>query len=238
MWITLYLLFVFGLVLNSVVFMCLDFLAPKLRYYPVSPYKLKTQYKSYFPCVLFNLVVSLPVFLLLTIDRFLVLSNDDLTPLKFLAEMFFFTLLFEFFFYLTHRILHQRYFFRWIHYKHHEMIDSIGMGAIYCHPVEMFFSNYLPFALPVFLYNGGLLESIYCNILNWFFAKGKDFLQCYSGVHFDTVCIWTLIAGVYIVFSHCGYPFPHKNPKHLWHHRFLNRNYGTLGISDYVFGTL
>lgn len=66
--------------------------------------------------------------------------------------LFLFALVFDVAFTFGHKCLHLPFLFKRIHFKHHEMTtDTIAFGALYCHPLEFVFGNFLPTFLPLLL---------------------------------------------------------------------------------------
>lgn len=49
--------------------------------------------------------------------------------------------LFDTWFYWTHRALHHRYIYRFIHKQHHQFREPTGVAAFYAHPLEDLFVN-------------------------------------------------------------------------------------------------
>lgn len=47
-------------------------------------------------------------------------------------------------FYWSHRLLHHRSIYRFIHKQHHEFRTNIGIAAEYAHPVEVVVANFIP----------------------------------------------------------------------------------------------
>lgn len=119
--------------------------------------------------------------------------------------------LFDVGFYILHRIMHMKYFYKRIHKIHHEWKAPIGIIAIYAHPTEHLITNLLP---PVL--GPALMNSNVCTGLIWF----------------ATVAIST-------VTDHSGYHLPFlKSPEfHNHHHVAFSECFGSCGIMDFIFGT-
>jgi sterol desaturase/sphingolipid hydroxylase (fatty acid hydroxylase superfamily) len=111
------------------------------------------------------------------------------------------------FFYWFHRLLHVPFMFRYVHSKHHEFIEPIGVAALYAHPIEHFLANTFSFICP-FLYIG-------CNYY---------------------IMLGLLFGGSIIpVFYHTK-SFRFFND-HLVHHQLFKYNFGFGGYLDKIFGT-
>ena len=123
-----------------------------------------------------------------------------------------FLLIEETMFFYSHWLLHQRYFYKHIHKKHHEWTAPISYAATYAHPVEHLISNLLPPSV------------------------GPILVNC----HITTMWIWYGSVIVQTLFDHSGYhlPFLPSNEMHDYHHLKFNQNYGTnLGVWDWFHGT-
>ncbi|XP_052281980.1 fatty acid hydroxylase domain-containing protein 2-like isoform X2 [Dreissena polymorpha] len=128
-----------------------------------------------------------------------------------LLEILVFSLVEEFFFYYTHRLLHHPKLYKQIHKRHHEWTAPIGIVSIYAHPLEHLISNVLPPAL------GPLL----------------------MGSHISTTWLWFSLALMSTTIAHCGYHLPLlPSPEaHDYHHLKFNQNFGVLGVLDRLHGT-
>ncbi|XP_067012741.1 fatty acid hydroxylase domain-containing protein 2 isoform X2 [Anabrus simplex] len=128
-----------------------------------------------------------------------------------LAEMAIHILMEEIGFYYSHRLLHSRYLYRYIHKRHHEWTAPIAVTAIYCHPIEHIFSNLLPPFLGVFL----------------------------MGSHVATAWLWFSLAILSTLNAHSGYhlPFFPSPEAHDFHHLKFNNCFGVLGVLDRLHGT-
>jgi sterol desaturase/sphingolipid hydroxylase (fatty acid hydroxylase superfamily) len=228
-WYYFYALFLSCFLTNGMLHFCKDKYTPEKRFYKCDRGFLMNQYKRFCPQIVFNLCLLAP-FTQITMHWFGDFESSLCTWMHFLLEQLFFAFWFETFFYFSHALLHWGPLMNHIHYKHHQMVHSIGLGAVYCHPVEMLVSNYLPFALPILLYHH----------LHWVWPLSLFATWCgipLGKSHVESVVFWTMLAGIYIIFSHNGYPFPHSYPKHLVHHKTKRGNFGTLGLWDWVCGT-
>jgi len=165
--------------------------------------------------VLFNTtIIGIPSYILfwyLASVRGCSFSGPVSTFHWFLFEFVVFILTEEIGFYYTHRLLHHRFFYKYIHKMHHEWTASIGIVSLYAHPLEHFLSNYFPIAL------GPLL----------------------MGSHIGVVWIWFCTALASTTNAHSGYHFPFfPSPEaHDYHHFKFTNNFGVLGILDRLHGT-
>ncbi|XP_046457152.1 fatty acid hydroxylase domain-containing protein 2-like [Daphnia pulex] len=128
-----------------------------------------------------------------------------------LLELAVFIVVEEIVFYYSHRFLHHRRLYKYIHKKHHEWTAPIAVTAIYCHPLEHLLSNIVPPAL------GTIIMSS----------------------HISTCWLWYSMAILRTLNDHSGYhlPFFPSPEAHDFHHLKFNECYGFLGILDYLHGT-
>ncbi|CAG2101437.1 unnamed protein product [Medioppia subpectinata] len=130
---------------------------------------------------------------------------------RFLYQLMFCMVVEEFGFYSTHRLLHLKKLYKYIHYKHHEYTTPTAIASAYCHPFEHIFSNLFP------LYLGPLLLTSHLAFL-WF---------------------WIAFGTLTSVHTHSGFHLPlTASPQfHEYHHSHPNQNFGVSGILDQFFGT-
>ena len=152
--------------------------------------------------------ISLPTLYITSgrIQKVIEASVDD-TFITCISKLFLIINISNLFFYWSHRFLHIPFMFRYVHYKHHEFIEPIGVAALYAHPIEHFISNTLSFILP-FLYVG-------CN--------------------YYIMLMLLACATMITVLYHTKYFFIFND--HLIHHQLFKYNYGFGGYLDKMFGT-
>lgn len=111
-------------------------------------------YKDIYPLVGFNLFVIQPLLTFGSYNLIEVRTDPfDLTEgflmiLSLLSSIICYDVLF----WIIHKILHLGCFYDLIHYKHHELRTTVGIGGIYVHPIEYMFSNFLPAFIGVYLF--------------------------------------------------------------------------------------
>lgn len=114
------------------------------------------------------------------------------------------------FFYLHYLFHKQRYLYKKIHYKHHKWIDPVAVSALYAHPIEVIFCNYMPLIIGFFITH-----------FNFYYAL-------------SFIAIGTINA----LYVHSGYSITcSKKVGHYQHHLIYNKQYGVLGILDILHDT-
>jgi len=166
--------------------------------------------------VLYNqTVVSIPLlycFYLAMQWRGCPVSSSHLPTFQWaVVELAVFSLVEEFCFYYSHRLLHHPRIYKYVHKMHHEWTASIGIIGIYCHPLEHVLSNLFPVVF------GPIL----------------------MGSHLATTWLFFAIALFSTTVAHSGYHFPFlPSPEaHDFHHLKFTQNFGVLGVLDRLHGT-
>lgn len=129
----------------------------------------------------------------------------------------------DFFFYWSHRILHTKQIYPYIHKHHHKYTNVIGIAAENTHPIEFLLGNIFP------THSGVLILG--------------------NRIHLYTNILWIIIRIIKTTESHCGYdfswspfsriPFFCSSDFHNFHHLKYKGNYGSfLIIWDTLCGTV
>lgn len=121
----------------------------------------------------------------------------------------------EILFFYGHWLLHSNYLYGRIHKVHHEFKSPCALAAIYCHPVELVISDFIPLASGIICFNHNLYAA----------------------------AVFTTFAVLGTQTHHCGFRWPwipgHANQPdfHDYHHEKFNCNYGSMGFLDALHGT-
>lgn len=178
--------------------------------------------------VSFNVLVCLPLVIVSNValhnwEVEYSFSMQDLPDTKTLIFSIIFCMICEdFTFHLSHRLLHTRRLYPYIHKIHHQHINTIGIAAEYAHPLEFIFGNALPASV------GPLLLG--------------------SNMHFYTFLLWLLIRLGETIDGHSGYefswspyrlvPFSTSASYHEFHHSHNVGNYSSFfSLWDTVFSS-
>jgi len=138
------------------------------------------------------------------------LTESSVDGFGVIARMIFYAMIGDQWFYWTHRIMHRRWLYTRIHYIHHQWTYPMAISTIYAHPIEHVVCN---------------LGATVIGPLIW-----PTSLFCMT--------VWVMVATFNAVLGHSGLNLPLMSvEKHDLHHRLLNCNYGTFGLSDYAYKT-
>jgi lathosterol oxidase len=157
-------------------------------------------------------------------SKLIYLDHDARGGLYFAATILFDVLLFDLWFYLSHRfLLHSRFGYRYIHIVHHYSVDPTPFARNSVHPVESIL-NGIFHVLPVFLLPHHPLA-----ILIAIQLKGLVGIMGHIGYEI----FWSGFTRHWL-FRYFATPVHH----HLHHARSVKSNYGFLINYDLIFGTL
>ena len=136
----------------------------KLKEKQISNQELKYQYKKILPTVLFNAFIVLPVVTNITEYYITYKTYNTFNLYDSLVSIIIASLSLDFFFYICHYLLHNKYIYKWSHKLHHEFKYPVGMEALYLHWFDLCFGNILPLYLPIFIFKSHLYTIILWNI--------------------------------------------------------------------------
>ena len=169
--------------------------------------KLMLIYKKCLPISLKNtFIYNLPA--IMTLPFFINWYGFTFSWYKVGIDLILSYVLMDFFYYVTHRILHTNYFYATYHKQHHEITAPVGLTATYMTVVDLY-TNILSIYLPPIILS-----------------------SCHT-----TITLWMIISTLNtILIGHSGYSVIatfHDN-----HHQHFNYNYGVGILADRIFGTI
>jgi len=166
-----------------------------------------------------------------TITSIFIISNLKLNKtsnlIYFIPKSFLFELILDFFHYITHRSLHNRYL-RFIHSTHHKHLNPQFINSYYFNPLDVIITINIPMILsisilPVSLFEFTLL-SVYKQYTELAGHSGKRLSPCSCFPQ----CIWLpRLLGIQLY-----------SEDHYLHHRLNNYNFAKrFSLWDKLFGT-
>jgi fatty acid hydroxylase domain-containing protein 2 len=163
--------------------------------------KLESRYKKAIPLVAFNLIV-VSYFVFLWFYSFY--SPREFNILFSIRDILITKISGNICFYIAHKTFHKSKFLYKFHIVHHEFNYPVGIRAVYTHPVDYIFGNFIPLGITPF-------------------ALGTDIF---------TLSFLTVL-GSYktVVEEHSDYTY---NRHHLNHHKYYNCNYGARWIDTFL----
>lgn len=84
--------------------------------------------------------------------------NSMMEIILMILSLLFCASVYEFLFWFIHRLLHTSYLYKHIHYVHHELRTTVGIGGIYVHPLEFVFVNFLPGFISAYAFKHNIIS--------------------------------------------------------------------------------
>ena|ERR1700733_3672113 len=99
-----------------------------------------------------------------------------------IASIVFMMICEDFTFHFTHKFLHWKVIYPYIHKIHHTHVTTIGIAAEYAHPLEYLFGNIVPGVMGALILGGN------CHlftVLSWGLVRLGETLDSHSGYEFS-----------------------------------------------------
>jgi sterol desaturase/sphingolipid hydroxylase (fatty acid hydroxylase superfamily) len=190
-----------------------------------NPQKWKMLFKDTMITTIIAHLVIFPALLVLdTKDGLVYRMDKESFPgvVEIATQIIVFMIVEDFGFYWSHRLIHSKYIYPYIHKKHHEYNISVSIACEYSHPLEWVFTGLIPSSMGSKLYG--------------------------SRCHFVTLLLWNLLRITETIDGHCGYDFTWSPFRllplsgsaryHSFHHSHNQGNYSSFfTIWDTLCGT-
>ena len=108
--------------------------------------------------------------------------NDLPDTPKLMATVLFCMMCEDLTFHLTHRFLHWRVIYPYIHKVHHSYVTTIGIAAEYTHPIEFILGAALPGSVGALILGKHMH---FCSMLLWMLVRIFETLDGHSGYEFS-----------------------------------------------------
>ena len=144
------------------------------------------------------------------------------SSVKIVGQIFFCMMIEDMTFHCSHRLLHLRAIYPFIHKIHHEHKVTIGLATSHAHPVEFIFGNLLPVAVgPLIL--GTRMHFV--TAFTWYMLRIYESIDGHSGYEFS----WSPFRIL---------PFASDYAYHAYHHSHNLGNYSSFfTVWDTVLGS-
>jgi len=187
----------------------------------------KEQIKKAIKTVGFNSLLLLPIFLapnIITNECPYRYDRESLpTYLEIISQLALCMFVEDFFFYLSHSLLHTDFFYAKVHKIHHEFKETVAISALYAHPLEFIMGNILPSSIAPLLLGDKMHLLTHLVYIVMVLHESHD---GHSGYNFS----WS---------PHRIIPMTFDADFHIFHHWKFRGNYANyFSIWDRVFGTV
>lgn len=154
-------------------------------------------------------IINKKILLTISVNRGLIYNNENLFVV--LRDFFAIFLIYDFFFYINHRLIHIPLLYKKIHKLHHSIYANCAFSANYMTCTDYLLEIIFPFWSALYIYN-----------------------PCFTSSY-----IFAIIGQINGAITHSGYNLKYfVNPKnHMNHHLYFNKNYGIGGAWDYIFNS-
>ena len=141
---------------------------------------------------------------------------------KMCLQIFFCILMEDLTFHCSHRMLHLKQIYPYIHKIHHEHKSTFCFAAQYAHPLEFVFGNLLPAAVGPLLFGNRIH---FVTTFTWYIFRFVESAEAHSGYEFS----WSPFRVL---------PFSSDYAYHAYHHSHNIGNYSSFfTVWDTVFGS-
>jgi len=192
-----------------------------------NPEEFKILFKRSMKRICFNQFIVMPFLLFMNsvvLKKMKLRVDIDSFPSFFelIWQIYFFTICDDFLFYWSHRFLHWKSIYPFIHKIHHEYKITIGIASEYAHPIEFALGNVLPTSLGMMILGSKVHAFTYAF---WIGEKLYKTTEAHSGYQFP----WSPTTLM---------PFKVTPEHHNFHHLKFTGNYGgNFNFWDWICGT-